>query len=328
VEQPLPVALEDQGADPCHSSQTKPSAATGEYHTPAGSATVSNAQQAVAPPVLTTASAVPQQPTSAAEVVVASQQQPPWPTHSNTINIRLELGAAAQHCCDCRQQSAISAPRAGRKQQQHSPQAQSSPAGVPQLLPSNLPAPAGQLGLQSSHPVQHTSQPSHVRSSDHHAADGADKQLGWPPIWTMLPLHMQNQQVLLRSDSCGMQFRRHRKATHTTTTWRLDTWQASHESTVCPVQGRPCAARHILVCLESVHILDAELLYHQGVTSVVVAYCLLPELCPAAVQQTEQLRLSNGPMLPCSHARVRTLPCTPCLHARTTQYMLLCSQAS
>lgn len=83
------------------------------------------------------------------------------------------------------------------------------------------------------------------------------------------------------------------------------------------MQGFPSAARHILVCLESVHILDPDLLHHQGVTSVVVAYRLLPELCPAAVQQTAPLRLSNGPTLACRYARVRMLPCTPCSHART-----------
>ena len=58
-------------------------------------------------------------------------------------------------------------------------------------------------------------------------------------------------------------------------------------------------------------MLDAELLQRLGVTSVVVAYRLLLELCPAAVQQTEPLRLSDGPILKCGHARVRILPRTP-----------------
>jgi hypothetical protein len=82
-------------------------------------------------------------------------------------------------------------------------------------------------------------------------------------------------------------------------------------------------AQHILVSLESVHLLDPETLSRQGVTAVVVAYRLLPELCPAEVQQTKPLRLSSTPLLPCSHAMVSLLlimriPCAafPMQHAR------------
>jgi hypothetical protein len=201
VEQPLLVAPEaqhaGQGSRPCHLSQTKPSAALGGRPTSAGLARTSTGQQAVTRLELSLASALPQQSPSAAAVVAAPQQHSPRPTQSNTINIRLELAAAAQHCCDCR----TSEPQAGRKRQQYPTQSPSSPAGVPQLMQSTLPAAAYQLGSQWSHPVQQTLQPSHNRSSDHHTADGTAEQRDWLPIWTVLPL--QNQQVVLQSGCCG-----------------------------------------------------------------------------------------------------------------------------
>jgi hypothetical protein len=84
---------------------------------------------------------------------------------------------------------------------------------------------------------------------------------------------------------------------------------ARRATTLCIPQGWPGAARHVLVSLEAVQIVDPERLSSQNVNAVVVAYRLLPELCPAQVQQTEALPLSTGPTLSCSHAMVNRLLC-------------------
>lgn len=185
VEEPLPVAPKahhaGQGKGLCRPSQTKPSAAPGEHQPLAGPAMDSTGQQTLPVPVMTTGSAVPQQSPSAAQVAATPQQHP---VHTNTINIRLELGAAAQPCCDCQQQRAPSEPHANRKRRQYPTQLPST--GVLQMLPSTPPAVAGLPELQSTRLVQHTSHSSHSSSSDHHVADGTGEQPTWPPIWTLL----------------------------------------------------------------------------------------------------------------------------------------------
>ena len=197
VEQQLAVGPKSQPAGPCHCGQIDPSVAHGDRHTSARLAMASTSQQAIMPPTPPLMSAVPQQHPLAASDNTAVRQQ--HPVHSNTINIRLELGAPAQHCCNCRLQCAPAEPHANRKRQQHPMQSPST--GMPQLLSSTLPAAAGLPESQSTRLVQITSRSSHNCSSDHRAADGTDEQLGWPPIWTIQPL--QKQQVVLQSECRG-----------------------------------------------------------------------------------------------------------------------------
>lgn len=76
-------------------------------------------------------------------------------------------------------------------------------------------------------------------------------------------------------------------------------------------QDWPSAAKHITVCLESVHLTDPAILSSRGAAAVAVAYRLLPDCCPAEVQRTAALPVDSNASVPCNHAMAYCLAVTP-----------------
>jgi hypothetical protein len=200
AEAEVPVLSKSLRTDSCTLWEAKLPAAPDDHLMPSLPPATTADKQALRQSAPISTNAVLQQAPLAAECSVVLQQQPPWPAHSNMVNIRLELGGAAQPCCNCSQQCAHPRHQVDKEQQQLT-QLHSSQHGAPQLPQPILPAATRVVDPQLPPLVRQSLLPQHIRSADHRDADNGNEQPRLAPIWTVLPAH--NRQVMVQDKTCG-----------------------------------------------------------------------------------------------------------------------------